>query len=168
MFMKFSVIETRLRFLGDPRDEASRQSYESRLKPKLETILNDRLTRQVAERGKQAAWKHSHPSAERRRLPTYLPYANPENWSTGELVELIYHAEGGEEFSLGTFRELVYRHGGRKLVPETGSTRRQEHVTGGHWLKPRVAEPPPPMTEVELQELRNRLNNILEEWDESE
>ena len=126
----------------------------------LEKLLKD---------AKHFAWKQTAAAAEKRHHPAYMPYANPENWSKGELVELIYQgSEGADTLSLGLFRELIYRHGGRKLVLEqaTCSASKQEVVHGTYWLEPRPETPPPrEFPEAERLELRNRLVNLIAEWE---
>lgn len=124
----------------------------------------------LLKEAKYHAWQESASGPKLSRLPSYLPYANPENWTTGELVELVEQSTGT---SLGLFQELLYRHGGRKLVPATlpkdrVCNIRSECVCGKHWLEPRVEAPAPPMPENEILELRTRLIDLLKEWDESE
>jgi hypothetical protein len=124
----------------------------------------------LLKEAKHHAWLASASSPASRRLPSYLPYANPENWTAGGLVELVESDSGTR---LGLFQELLYRHGGRKLVPAalpkgTVCSIRSECVCGKHWLEPRVEAPAPLMPEHEILELRTRLIDLLKEWDESE
>ena len=137
--------------------------------------MNDSLERLLKE-AKAFAWKRTALAPEKRQHPTYMPYANPDNWTKGELVELIYQgSEDADTLSLGLFRELIYRHGGRKLVregqaapkaaPEICNCRR-EVVSGTYWLEPRPETPEPkPWPEQEVLELRHRLISLIEEWE---
>lgn len=133
----------------------------------LEKLLKD---------AKHFAWSQTAVAPVKRHHPVHMSYANPDNWVKGELVELIYQgSEAADTLSLGLFRELIYRHGGRKLVREAGVrealkvtciTCKQEIVQGKHWLEQRVAPPPTEWPEDEVQELRQRLIGLIEEWDE--
>jgi len=125
----------------------------------------DSLDRLLKE-AKAFAWKQTALAPDKRQHPTFTPYANPENWLKGELIELIHEDASGTR-SLGTFRELLYRHGGRKLVPEAAlSGCRSERVSGVYWLEPRPETPPArDFPEAERLELRNRLVNLIAEWE---
>jgi hypothetical protein len=142
--------------------------------------LNDSLERLLKE-AKAFAWKQTALAPEKRQHPTYMPYANPENWTKGELVELIYQGSpDADTLSLGLFRELIYRHGGRKLVregqapssapPEILACKcRREVVSGTYWLEPRPETPEAkPWPEQEVLELRHRLISLIEEWEGAE
>ena len=138
--------------------------------------MNDSLERLLKE-AKAFAWKQTALAPEKRQHPTYMPYANPDNWTKGELVELIYQgSEDADTLSLGLFRELIYRHGGRKLVRESSGvfaaagmpvcSCRREVVSGTYWLEPRPETPEAkPWPEQEVLELRHRLISLIEEWE---
>lgn len=128
----------------------------------------DSLDRLLKE-AKAFAWKQTALAPDKRQHPTFTPYANPENWLKGELIELIHEDASGTR-SLGTFRELLYRHGGRKLVPEPPAppeiSARRECVRGVYWLEPRPETPEAkPWPEQEVLELRHRLISLIEEWE---
>lgn len=83
--------------------------------------------------------------------PEVSIYANPDNWYSTRVVELVFRdLQGGEE-SLGFFREERHRISlsARRLRPcpceevwipgtfRPGEVSDREHVTGDYWLRPK-------------------------------
>lgn len=103
----------------------------------------------------------------KRRDPSKLPlqstYANPLNWTTGRVVELIHRDEG----SLGNFQEYFHRLSptARRLLPATEGSipTTSELVWGEFWLHGKFQAPEHEDSESEIQAITLRFRELMEE-----
>ena len=128
-----------------------------------------------------SALKHAHKSKALRADQLAIKihqqvqnaYANPLNWRTGGVVELVHRGPQGELSNLGLFQEAFYRNSSDrrlsrfqgKLAP--GVAVRVEWVAGAHWLSPQP-RPDHPLEETphEILALQARFEELMESFSE--
>ena len=102
---------------------------------------------------------------DRKRPPTaphQSTYANPLNWRTGKVIQLIHATDG----PLGLFQEYfhILSPSARRLLPCAGSLQidRDELVFGDFWLHPKFRAPETD-SEAEIRAITLRFNELMEE-----
>jgi hypothetical protein len=102
----------------------------------------------------------------KRRDPSKPPistYANPLNWTTGRVIELIHRDEG----SLGMFQEFFHRlsPSARRLLPASAGSipTMTELVWGEFWLHGKFQAPEHEDSEAEIRAITLRFRELMEE-----
>lgn len=101
--------------------------------------------------------------APRLTNPQISTYANPLNWTTGRIVELLHRDEG----SLGNFQEYFHRLSptARRLLPAppNSTPTMTELVWGEFWLHPKFQAPEHEDSEAEIRAITLRFRELMEE-----
>lgn len=100
--------------------------------------------------------------------PRQSTYANPLNWTTGKVIELV-HANKG---SLGTFQEYFHRLSptARRLLPAAAGlvAVQSELVFGDFWLHPKFQSPCEADSEDEISAIHARFNELIQQYEDDD
>ena len=98
--------------------------------------------------------------------PHLSTYANPLNWKTGRVIELVHAQEG----SLGLFQEYFHKLSptARRLLPapvgSLPSPGASELVWGEFWLHPKFQAMPEPEDAREIRAIEARFRELMDLW----
>jgi hypothetical protein len=96
--------------------------------------------------------------------PHLSTYANPLNWKTGRVIELIHQTEG----SLGLFQEYFHKLSptARRLLPAAAGlpASASELVWGEFWLHPKFQAMPEPEDAREIRAIEARFRELMDLW----
>ena len=97
--------------------------------------------------------------------PYVSTYANPLNWTLGQVIRLVHKTDG----PLGNFQEYFHKLSktARRLLPAAQGLEpvRDELVWGEFWLHPKFQAQPEPEGEAEIRQIIARFNELINEED---